>query len=246
MKIEHRSVKAGGIRASTTDDGLHVITLRPIVPYEVDDYGSVWLPDTFDESLDRRLPTLAWAHNWNEPIGRAIAWRKVGDLREIDFRLDDFDAVPLAKRAWVQCSPGPNGEPPTIDDCSVGFSNTKRREPTDQELERWPMAREIMVTSELDETSPVLRGAVKGAKILAVRSADGAVASVSEDVLLDLAEKVAAGELSEAAAKAALRLAADDSDPTPSAEDPPADTIDVDQALAEADAALDTLSDRSR
>lgn len=246
MKIEHRHSKAGGIRASTTDDGLHVITLRPIVPYEADDYGSVWMPDVFDESLEERLPTLAWAHNWDEPIGRGIAWRKVGEVREIDFRLDDFDAVPLARRAFVQCSPGPNGEPPTIDDCSVGFSNTTRRPPTDEELERWDGAREVMIRSALDEVSPVLRGAVHGAKILAVRSRDGRVASVSEDVVMDVARKVAAGEMAQDVAEAYLSLVAVDTAPPVPVEDPnpQVDTIDVDQALAEADAALDGLLDR--
>ena len=113
----------------------------------VDDYGSVWMPDVFDQSLEERMPTLAWAHSWSEPIGRGIAWRANGDLREIDFRLDDFDAVPHARRAFAQVQSG------TIDDCSVGFSNTDRHEPSDDDLawcaehypqlDPWQVAREF-------------------------------------------------------------------------------------------------------
>lgn len=248
MKTEHRHAKIQ-VRAATTGSGLHTVTLQPIVPNIVDDYGSVFMPDTFDAALDQRMPTLAWTHSWSEPIGRAFAWSADGDLRSIEFRFDDFEDVPTARRAWRQCQPGPNGEPATIDDCSVGFSNTDRREPTADELKRWPGAREIITRADLDEVSLVLRGAVPGAKVLSLRSRDGRVASVAEDVVMDVARKVAAGEMSEAEGKAYLDLiAVDPADPTPPAGDPnpPADTIDVDQALAEADAALDSLSDRSR
>lgn len=241
MKIEHRTHRVGEMRATKTDDGMHVITLQPIVPFIPDDYGSVWMPDVFDESLDRRLPTLAWAHNWQEPIGRAIAWRAKGDLREIDFRLDDFDDVPQARRAFSQVRSG------TLDDCSVGFSNTTRREPTAEERERWPGAAEIMIRSELDETSPVLRGAVPGAKVLALRSRDGRVASVAEDVVMDVARKVAAGEMTKDEGQVYLDLiATDDGTPATVLEQDPAEATSIDEALAEADAALDAITGRSR
>lgn len=245
MKIERRHGRIAEVRATTTDSGLHTVTLQPIVPNIVDDYGSVFMPDTFDASLDTRLPTLAWTHSWNEPIGRAMGWSADGDLRSIEFRFDDFDDVPTARRAWRQCQPGPNGEPATIDDCSVGFSNTKRREPTDDELERWPGAREIITQADLDEVSLVLRGAVPGAKVLSLRSRDGRVASVAEDVVMDVARKVAAGEMTQDVAEAYLALVATDTDgatPPPPADPPP--TVDVDQVLADADAILDSFIDR--
>jgi HK97 family phage prohead protease len=244
MKTERRHARTE-VRAATTDDGMRVVTLQPIVPNLVDDYGSVFMPDTFDESLAARMPTLAWAHSWQAPIGRAMAWAKDGDLRSIEFRVADTQQ---ARDAYELCQPGPNGEPPVIDDCSVGFSNTKRREPTDDELERWPGAREIITKADLDEVSLVLRGAVPGAKVLALRSRDGRVASVAEDVVMDVARKVAAGEMSDAEGKAYLDLVASDDGTAPPA-DPELDdqpTVTVDEALAEADAALDAFTDRSR
>jgi HK97 family phage prohead protease len=245
MKIEHRHAKLSGVRVGTTENGIHTVTLRPIVPNIVDDYGSVFMPDTFDAALDARFPTLAWTHSWSEPIGRAFAWKADGDLRSIEFRFDDFDDVPTARRAWSQCQPGPNGEPATIDDCSVGFSGTKRREPTDEELERWPGAREIITKADLDEVSLVLRGAVPGAKVLSLRSRDGRVASVAEDAVMDVARKVAAGEMTEVEGKAYLNLIAQDAPDAPPA-DPttdPAPTVEVDAAI---DDALAAYTDRSR
>lgn len=243
MKIERRHARTE-VRAATTETGTRTVVLQPIVPNIVDDYGSVFMPDTFDASLEERMPTLAWGHSWQHPIGRATGWSADGDLRSIEFRVANTQQ---ANDAYALCEPGPNGEPPVIDDCSVGFSNTKRRPPTDEELKRWPGAQEIIEKADLDEVSLVLRGAVPGAKVLSLRSRDGRVASVDEDVVMDVARKVAAGDMTEDEGRAYLNLVAEDS----SVEsvhhfDPPADTVDIDQALAEADAAIDQLTDRSR
>jgi HK97 family phage prohead protease len=248
MKIEHRHAKLSGVRVGTTENGIHTVTLQPIVPNIVDDYGSVFMPDTFDAALDARFPTLAWTHSWSEPIGRAFAWKADGDLRSIEFRFDDFDDVPTARRAWSQCQPGPNGEPATIDDCSVGFSGTKRREPTDEELERWPGAREIITKADLDEVSLVLRGAVPGAKVLSLRSRDGRVASVAEDAVMDVARKVAAGEMTEVEGKAYLNLIAQDAPAAPPVDtgEVPPDAGDVATVDAAIDDALAAYTDRSR
>lgn len=238
MNREQRRAR-GAVEVRAAENGAKTIRLRPITPNVVDDYGSVFMPDTFDASLGERMPTLAWGHNWTDPIGRGADWGEDGEHRWIDFRVDDPNVVPSAARALAQVASG------TIDDCSVGFSNTKRREPTDEELERWPGAREIIERADLDEVSLVLRGAVPGAKVLSLRSADGAVASVPEELLLDLAEKVSAGELTEAAAKAALRLASDEAPAAPpAATDPPVDTVD-DTADVDIDDALATYLDRS-
>lgn len=236
MTIEYRTGKVE-IRKK---DGLRVIRLRPIVPNIVDDYRSVFMPDTFDASVASRLPTLAWAHDWSEPIGRAIDHGTEGDLRWIDFRVDDHPDVPMARRALAQVESG------TLEDCSVGFSGTKRRPPTDDELTRWPTAVEIIEQADLDEVSLVLRGAVPGAGVVHMRTRDGRVARVAEDVVMDVAKKVAAKELTEAEGQAYLNLIAQDAPEAPPTEPPPADTTTVDEALAEADAALATLTDRSR
>lgn len=236
MKIEHRRGRGIEVREAADGKG-RTIRLQPIVPLIVDDYGSVFMPDTFDGSLGERMPTLAWGHNWQNPIGRATDWGADGDLRWIDFRVDDPAVVPDAARAIAQVESG------TIDDCSVGFSNTRRRPPTDEELERWPGAVEIIERADLDEVSLVLRGAVPGAKVLALRSREGRVLQVDEDTAMDVARKVAAGEISEDEGRAYLSLlAVDDGTPDASAApptDPPEPSDTVADALAEADAALE-------
>lgn len=237
------------IRAVTDDDGTRSVELHCITPGVVDDYGSVWMPDVFDDSLGRRLPTLCWAHSWSEPLGRGVDYRTSSTGPDVIFEFDDFDDVPQARRAFSQVRSG------TITDCSVGFSNTQRRDPTDAEREQWPGVREVILKADLDEVSLVLAGAVPGAKVLAIRSADGA-GEVSEDAWLAVAKKVAAGELTVAEGKAALAIAADggeEGDGTGGApsETPPPDEPDPEQAaeleelFADADAALDVVG-RSR
>lgn len=150
-------------RVAPASDIAHTVTLHAIRPGVVDDYGSVWMADAFDESLARRLPALAWAHDWAQPIGRGIDYATSSDGPAITFAFDDFEDVPAARRAWSQVRSG------TITDCSVGFSRVTRRPPTDDELRRWPGAKEIILKADLDEVSLVLRGAVPGAEVLSVR-----------------------------------------------------------------------------
>ena len=229
MTIEHRAIRGAQIRA-VTEDGQHFIDLQIITPNVVDDYGSVWMEDCFDRSLDERMPTLAWAHDWSEPIGRGVSWsREPGEGPVVRFRLDDFDAVPTARRAFAQVQSG------TIDDCSVGFSNTQRRDPTGDEVTKWPGVREVIESADDDEVSLVLRGAVPGAKVVAYRSGERAV-TVPIDAVTELARRVNAGELTEEDALTALDLLGVDDD---QADDEGAD--DGGAAGALADAALDEL-----
>lgn len=230
MTIEHRAIRGAQIRA-VTEDGQHFIDLQIITPNVVDDYGSVWMEDCFDRSLDERMPTLAWAHDWSEPIGRGVSWsREPGEGPVVRFRLDDFDAVPTARRAFAQVQSG------TIDDCSVGFSNTQRRDPTGDEVTKWPGVREVIESADDDEVSLVLRGAVPGAKVVAYRSGERAV-TVPIDAVTELARKVNAGELTEEDALTALDLLGVDDDQGD--DDEGADGGGAAGALA--DAALDEL-----
>ena len=233
MTIEHRALRAAQIRA-VAEDGQHFIDLQIITPNVVDDYGSVWMEDCFDRSLDERMPTLAWAHDWSEPIGRGVSWsREPGEGPVVRFRLDDFDAVPTARRAFAQVQSG------TIDDCSVGFSNTQRRDPTGDEVTKWPGVREVIESADDDEVSLVLRGAGPGAKVVAYRSGERAV-TVPIDAVTELARRVNAGELTEEDALTALDLlGVDDDQDDDEGDDEGADGGGAAGALA--DAALDEL-----
>lgn len=239
MNRETRRHHATEVRA-TEENGAHYITLKPIAPYVADDYGSVWMPDTFDASCAERMPTLAWCHSWSDPIGRACEYTPGADGPTIKFRLDDFDAVPQARRAYAQCQPGPNGEPATIDDCSVGFSDTTRRDPTDAEVVKWPGCREVIEQSGLDEVSLVLRGAVPGAKVVGVRNANGTRSMVDTDLVVELAKKVAAGDLTEAEAQVAITLAAGDPI-APEVDGDDDEVVDAELVEVDADEALALL-----
>jgi HK97 family phage prohead protease len=220
MKRETRKAE---IRAAQVD-GKPGVTLHAITTGVVDDYGSFWMPDAFDKSLEARLPTLCWSHDWSEPLGPATGYRIGDNGPEIDFAFSDFDAVPMARRAHAQVGDG------TIRDCSVGFWDTQRRDPTPEEEARYPGIREVILKAQLDEVSLVLRGAVPGAKVLAMRGAKVAV-----DAAVDLARRVQDGEITSEQAKAALDLLSVDEAPAGD-EDPP--EVDHDALDAEIDAVL--------
>lgn len=228
MKRETRKAE---IRAASVD-GKPGVTLHAIRPGVVDDYGSLWAADAFDESLATRMPTLCWAHDWSEPLGPGVDFEMSDDGPSIRFTFSDFEAVPMARRAHAQVSDG------TIQDCSVGFWAAQRRDPTDAEVKQYPGIREVIEKAQLDEVSLVLRGAVPGAKVLAVRGAKVAV-----DAAVDLARRVQEGEITQAEAKAALDLLATDDDAgdtTP----PPVPPEPVDHAALDAEIAA--VLDRSR
>lgn len=190
---EHRAA-----RVTAVDGDGRTFTARAVTYDIVDDYGSVFVRGVFNESLERRLPVIAWAHDWSEPIGRATAWEERDDGLYLTGVLSDPDAVPRARQAMAQLGDG------TITDVSVGFSGTVRRSPTEDELKRWPGATEVITRADLDETSMVLRGAVPGAKVLSLRSGE----QVNVDAVVEIAKRKAAGELTDVEAQAALDLLA--------------------------------------
>lgn len=198
--------------------GVHYVTLRAITPNVVDAYGSLWNPRCFDASLERRLPTLLWGHNWQEPIGRAVSFATSNDGPQIKFRFDDFDSVPRARQGFEQTSSG------TLDDVSVGFSNSRRRRPTSAELDRFPGVLEFIEEADLDEVSLVVVGAVPGAKVLSVR--DRRPPAAREPSFAAMAE-LRSGMNARGGSRRQH-----------------ASSVTVRQALAEADAALDSILDR--
>lgn len=213
---EHRMVRGVEVRAELTNDG-HTVNLHLIKPGVVDDYGSVWDGRSLDKGLEARMPVMAWAHNWSEPIGRPIDHRTSTDGPSVRFLLDDFDAVPRARQAWAQLAPVQfEGReiPATIQDCSIGFARVEggTLAPTAEQRSQHKGIREFIREASAEEVSLVVRGAVPGAKVLAVRSAIGQTLTVPEDFVVDLAKKMAAGTIDLKAAKAALELVASGSE----------------------------------
>jgi HK97 family phage prohead protease len=236
----NRETRRASLRAADLGNRKGV-TLKVITPYIVDDYGSVFVPETFDESLATRGPVLCWSHEWEEPLGPYVSHEADTDGAPIvTFAFSDFDAVPTARRAYAQVQDG------TILDCSVGFSSTERRSPTEDEMVKWPGVREVITKATLDEVSLVLRGAVPGAKVLAVRSK-----MVDVDAVVEIAKRKAAGEITEAEALVAIDLLAAIPESPPAADlslTPPSTEVTPEPAITEAelDAAMDVALGRSR
>ena len=164
MTVELRSSRLTNVRAKAGTGTFEARAVRYGGP--PDDLGSIWAPACFNEGLAQRLPVIAFAHNWADPIGRATGWRDAPDGVYLTARLDIFNAVPSADRVHAQLLSG------TLTDVSVGFSVPRggRRDPTPAEQRQWPGVREVITKAVMDELSVVLRGAVSGAEIVSVRS----------------------------------------------------------------------------
>jgi len=231
MKHETRS---GEIRASSEDGIIEILAVAHGV---TDDYGTQFEAGTFVDSLEERLPVIAWGHQWTEPIGKAISYRVADEGLYLTARLDIGGAVPRADQAYEQARSG------TLTDVSVGFM---RR--ADEERDGVT----VITKADLDEVSFVLRGAVPGAKVLAVRSArSGEVVDLT--AVEEIARRVVAGDIDQATADEMARLlsapAPSDPDPADADIDLPEDDGDADlpdELTAEVLAEAEQILDRSR
>jgi len=139
----------------------------------VDDYETRFLPGCFNDGLERRLPKIAWGHDWSDIVGRVTSYEDTPEGLVIHARLSDPEAVPRARQAIAQLRDG------DVDDVSVGFTPTSTQT-TDGIFE--------FVRAELDEVSLVLRGAVPGAKVLALRSTQVVPAEVAGQIIAQLSQ----------------------------------------------------------
>lgn len=207
----------------------------------VDDYGTIWLPGVFDESLAERAPVVLYGHRWDSidnVLGRGIDWRQTPDgdgPPGVDV-LMEFDAdIPAGALALKLV------DKRILSDVSVGFERREwvRRDGLNDD-QRAAGATEAMIRAGMDELSLVVRGAVPGATI---RSRRGAV---DLDAVVEIARRKAAGELSDTEAQAALDLLAglapaDTPTPAPGpvTPEPAVEAVEVD--LGELDAALESI-----
>jgi HK97 family phage prohead protease len=235
--VGERDRRVVGQRAEVrvVDQGKRQFIARVLTYNTVDDYGTIWRPGCFTDSLAARMPVIAWAHQWAEPIGRYTeVVRDDSTALELLGQLSNFGDVPRARQCYSQMQDG------TIDQFSVGFTRQQWMNVDDEQM-RAAGACEEMVKALLDEASPVLVGAVPGTSLLAVRSARG---KVDLDAVVELARRVKAGDLTVEEADEAVRLMAVDDTPTDTdstavvEEEPAADAEALEEAAQEIDALL--------
>ena len=224
--MKRRESRNGEIRAAGEDGVIEILA----VAYNVtDDYGTQFRRGTFTKSLEQHLPVIAWAHLWDEPIGRATGWREADEGLYITARLDIGGAVPRADQAYEQVRSG------TLTDVSIGFM----RHASEQEGDVV-----VITEADLDEVSVVLRGAVPGAKVLAVRSGEVVDLAAVEEI----ARRVVAGDIDQATADEMARLLSAPPEPAQSndADDENGDPPAIDEAAAELVAEAEQIINRSR
>lgn len=153
MRLEHRGVGRVEVRAA----GPRKVEAKVVRYGILDDYATIFDAGCFAESLRARMPTMVWAHDWSEPIGRAVDYTdSTSDLR-ITFEFDDFDDVPRARQAHSQLMSG------TLGEWSVGFARVDGGTYEDDQ------GVTHFTRCTLDECSIVLRGAVPETQTLSVR-----------------------------------------------------------------------------
>lgn len=153
---EQRTVRAD-FRADTEQEGR--ITARVLTYGTVDSYGTTFAKGVFNASMLERMPRIVANHDWSDVIGVWQSFQEDDGGLTLTGQLDDFDAVPNARKAWAQLQSG------SIDQFSVGFWPEEAREVVkdgDPVLE--------FTRGTLDEASLVMVGAVPGTRLVSLRS----------------------------------------------------------------------------
>ena len=176
MKHERRAAAIVGTEVAEHEHGGFIArVLRYGAP--ADDFGTTWAKGVANAGLEKRSPVLAFGHSWTDPIGRTTRWWEEDDGLFMEFAFDDPADVPRARQARAQVRSG------TLRDVSIGFVR-EASEPNDDGT--------VNITkATIDEVSIVLRGAVSGAQVLAVRS--GAV--VPAAAVAQLAARLVTGDI---------------------------------------------------
>lgn len=98
----------------------HVLTIKFSDYTVIDNSRDLMLKGAFNNSFERNGDTnrkiaFLWQHDRRDPIGRILKYWEDDEGAYVDVVLSDFDAVPNAKRAWVQTLDG------TLNQASFGF-----------------------------------------------------------------------------------------------------------------------------
>ena len=141
---------------------------------EPDDYGTVFAPGLFADSLADRLPVPIGWHDTREVVGKFTSFIDTTEALFLRGRLTLSDDVPEARKIYALLKDG------ALTDVSVGFV---RQEAVPHPQHR---GKTLITRGRLDEVSFVFRGAVSHANVLDVRTAAHARLALAEGYLTDV------------------------------------------------------------
>lgn len=159
MTLEFRNAVPIGGELKDLDEKKREVLVS--FPHDVkDSYSTSFGVDCFRSSFAKRLPAVVWQHSLTEPIGRTISAQVTNTANELVSKFSDFDAVPLARRAFSQLEDG------SLTDASFGFvRHTDERHPEMRGVTR-------ITSATMQEWSPVTIGAIPGAVVTGTRAED--------------------------------------------------------------------------
>lgn len=237
MPVEFRTAIGGTVK--DVDETKRQVLVE--FPHEqVDTFRTTFGPDCFRASFATRPPAVCWQHDMKEPIGRTISAQVTHLANELIGQLSDFDAVPLARRAFTQIRDG------SLTDTSFGFV----RESDEPHPEHRGVTR--ITKALMHEWSPVTVGSIPGARVVGTRAesqGELTVPDLDEILRLRAAELITPEQAQAALAKlpewrevitiTPPATRDDPGVPAPDASGAGEDTSDAAELAAAVDAALD-------
>ena len=139
----------------TKDEG-KVLEAYVSIFNNVDSYGDIIVKGAFAESIKKKLPVGAWAHNWDEPIAKTLEARE--DDKGLYIKAKFVEGVQRADEAYALIKEG------VITEFSIGFSVL--------EDESNDAGNRILKKIKLYEWSPVLAGANSETEVISIKSAE--------------------------------------------------------------------------
>lgn len=171
-------------------NGVHEADIRIVTYGVVDNYNTSWAPGVFADSIREGSIPAVWSHREDDPIGVVKNFRDCSMHLEGTLEFLDFEAVPKAKMAYEALKKK----------AIRGISFRFERGSDEPDPEHRGATR--INSAAMIEVSPVLRPAVPGSKILAVRAGDE---TISRKVAADIIMKFSLGDFDLAEALTELK-----------------------------------------
>jgi len=176
MTTENRGHVRGEVRAVADDGTIEVLAVAHGI---TDDYGTQFQRGTFTESLEERLPVIAWAHSWDEPIGKPMAAKAIPEGLAVDGEIYPkmYEGASVAegmrRKVYQEASIGyyvDEWEQLSYEAC-VKYWASKGYAPSIQDHQRAAGGVVLLKKIRLEEVAICIRGANSQARVTGVKSA---------------------------------------------------------------------------